>query len=466
MAEKTVNQIPRDLRAMFTKATEAAQRENYDYAFALYGQVLQKEPGFFEARKALRAAQFQKAGSGGTSFFKKVMSGTGSSPQIMKAKMAMGKNPAEALAVAEQILNGDPNSSAAHRIVVEAAQALEFPQTGILSLETLVKNSPKDKSIAIDFANSIAHSGGDAHAGEKVLQDLLRANPNDPDLTKALKNLSAAKTMDEGGYNALEGGEGSYRDILRNKEEAVSLEQEKRVVKNEDTAARLIDEYEARLHTEPNNLKLVRSLAELYTQKKDFERALHYYDRIKNSDMGSDATLDQAIAQTHIRRFDAQLEQLNPFAPDQAEQVAKLRAEKADFQLTECQKRVEKYPTDLAVRFELGMLYFQTGKISEAIGEFQKAQGNPNKRLAAMNHLAQCFALRNMNDSAVRTLQNALKEKLVFDEEKKELTYQLGCVFEKMGKKAEAIEQFLIIYETDINYKDVSAKVDAHYAGQ
>jgi len=112
------------------------------------------------------------------------------------------------------------------------------------------------------------------------------------------------------------------------------------------------------------------------------------------------------------------------------------------------------------------VLYFQAGKTTEAVGEFQKAQQNPHKRIAAMNYLAQCFALRNMNDSAVRTLQNAIKEKPVFDEEKKELTYNLGCVFEKMGKKAEAIEQFLIIYETDINYRDVGAKVDAHYAGQ
>jgi len=35
-----------------------------------------------------------------------------------------------------------------------------------------------------------------------------------------------------------------------------------------------------------------------------------------------------------------------------------------------------------------------------------------------------------------------------------------------MGKKAEAHEQFLLIYETDAGYKDVAAKVDAFYAGQ
>ena len=127
---------------------------------------------------------------------------------------------------------------------------------------------------------------------------------------------------------------------------------------------------------------------------------------------------------------------------------------------------MENYPTDMAIRYEMGVLYFQTGKIGEAIQEFQKAQGNPHKRLAAMNYLAQCFAKRKMFDLAARTLQNAIKEKIVFDDEKKDLIYNLGCVLESMGKKEDAIEQFKLIYETDIGYKDVAAKVDAYYAGQ
>jgi tetratricopeptide (TPR) repeat protein len=471
MAEKKLNEISRDARTLFTKASEAAQRENLDYAITLFCQMLEKEPAFYDCRKALRAAQFKKAGAGGgRGFFKKMMSGAGSSPQIARAKMVLGKNPGEAMAIAEQILNGDPENSSAHRIIVDAAQALELPRTAVLSYETLVKHSPKDRGLAIDFARALADAGdvsaGEHNRGEKILMDLLRENPNDGELNQALKNLSARKTLNEGGYGALEGGEGSYRDILRNKEEAVSLEQENRVVKSEDNTARLISEYETRLPSEPDNLKLVRSLAELYAQKKEFDKSLELYDRIKKSDMGNDPSLDTAIANTIVRRFDNQIAELNPFEPDHAEQAAKIQAQKLEFQLAECRKRVEKFPTDLAIRFEMGVLYFQTGKVSEAISEFQKAQGNPHKRLAAMSYLAQCFARRKMFDLAARTLQNALKEKPVFDDEKKDLTYQLGCVLEGMGKKEEAVEQFKIIYETDISYKDVAAKVDAFYAGQ
>jgi tetratricopeptide (TPR) repeat protein len=114
----------------------------------------------------------------------------------------------------------------------------------------------------------------------------------------------------------------------------------------------------------------------------------------------------------------------------------------------------------------MGQLYFEAGKITEAIGEFQKSQQNPNKRIASMSFLAQCFARRGMNDSAVRTLQNAIKEKPGFDDEKKDLIYNLGSVLEKMGKKAEAMEQFLQIYETDSTFRDVAAKVDEHYSSQ
>ncbi len=454
---------------LFTKANEAVQRENLDYAITLFNQVLEKEPGVFECRKALRAAQFQKCGGRG-GFFKKMWSGAGSSPQVAKAKMALSKNPAEAMAIAEQILNGDPNSSAAHRIIVEAATTLELPHTAVLSYETLSNNSPKDRDLAIAFARALAVAGdvseGEQNRGEQILMDLLRETPNDGELNQALKDLSARKTLDQGGYAALEGGQGSYRDILKDKQQAVSLEQEKRVVKTEDVAERLIGEYEARLQTEPNNLKLVRQLAELYAQKKQFARSLALYDRVKNSEMGNDPSLERSVADTIVRRFDYQLEQLDPAAADYTEQSAKLQAEKLDFQVTECQKRVEKYPTDLAIRFEMGQLYFQTGKINEAIAEFQKAQQNPHKRLVAMSHLAQCFARKKMFDLAARTLQNAIKEKIVFDDEKKDLVYNLGSVLESMGKKEEAIEQFKLIYEMDAGYKDVAAKMDAFYAGQ
>src|ERR1022692_3410496 len=104
MPKEDLNGISRDARALFARGSQALAQDNFDYALTLLNQALETDPGFFHCRKALRDAQFRKAGDGGRGFFKKMLSGTGNSPQIMKAKMALGKNPAEALVIAEQVL--------------------------------------------------------------------------------------------------------------------------------------------------------------------------------------------------------------------------------------------------------------------------------------------------------------------------------------------------------------------------
>lgn len=464
MAEKSLNDLTRELRVCFNKGHDALQRDNFDYAIDLFNQVLAREPGLHECRRELRAAQMRKAGGGG-GFMKKMWSSASSSPLVAKGEVALRRDPAEALQIAEQILNNDPNNSAAHRLIVKAATALQMPRTAVLSLEILYHNSPKDKEIGIQLANALANTGEVARA-EQILTNLQAAMPMDNDVAQALKDISARNTMDEGGYDTLAEGTGSYRDILKNKEEAVTLEQQNRVEKSEDVTGRLITEYESRLRTEPNNLKLLRSLAELYTEQKQFDKALSYYEKLKASDVGNDSSLDGLITNTVVKKYEHQISRLDTTAPDYGDKVALLQAEKQAYQLSAAQKRVERFPTDLQLRFEVGQLYFEAGKISEAIAEFQKSQNNPHRRVASMNYLAQCFAKRKMYDMAARTLQNAIKEKPVLDDEKKDLVYNLGSVLENMGKKEEAIEQFKIIYEVDISYKDVAAKVDRYYSSQ
>jgi len=464
MAEKSLEALPRDLKMLYSRGADALSRENLDYAIDLFLQVLAREPGFFECRKALRSAQLMKSAVG-RGFFKRMAGKATLGPLIGRGQVALMTNPAEALGIAEQILTNDPASSAGHRLAVDAAHALELPQTAVMSLEMLFRNDPTDRDLGLQLANGLAEIG-DVGKGVRILAELYRLYPTDPDIGQTLKNLSARKTLDEGGYEELSDGSGSYRDILKDKEEAVSLEQQNRQVKDEDTTEGLIREYEARLQTETRNLKLVRDLAELYTQKKDFDRALEYYKKLKSSDIGGDVSVTRAISDIAVKKMDQQISALDVSAPDYSEQLAVLEAEKDSYLLSEAQKRVEQFPTDLQMRFELGELYFRAGKIGEAIQEFQKAQTNPHRRVASMNYLAQCFAKRRMFDLAARTFQNAIKEKPVFDDEKKELIYNLGCVLESMGKKEEAVEQFKLIYEVDIGYKDVAAKVDAYYASQ
>ena len=196
MAEKTPSEITRDVRVLYQKGNDALARDNIDYAINLFNQVLEKEPGLVDCRQALRTAQVKKAGKSG-GLFKKFLSSASSSPLVAKGQIALRRNPAEALQIAEQILNHDPNNSGGHRLIVEAAKSLELPRTAVMSWEVLVRNSPKDKNYVIEFANALAAIGQTTHA-ENLLAEFARTSPHDNDLIQALKDISARKTLNEG----------------------------------------------------------------------------------------------------------------------------------------------------------------------------------------------------------------------------------------------------------------------------
>jgi len=462
MAEKSITQVSRAVREQYDKGKAAFQRQNYDYAIAFFSAVLEQEPGFYECREALRATQFKKVGAS-SGFFKKMLSGASSSPMVAKGQLALRNNPLEALKIAEQILNSDPSSTGGHKLLADAALATELPKTAILSLEILIKANPKDQDVIHDLARAYAAAGETEKSGERY-EELIRMRPHDTKINEEYKNLTARATMAEGGYDNIGNSQTSYRDIMKDQGEAVKLEQENRQVKTGDIANRLLQDYEKRLQDDPNNVKLMRNIAEMNANQKHYDRALEVYQQIASREGGADPGIQKAISELTHKKHEQALASLDESAPDYAEQIARLTAEREAFVLEETRQRVDRYPNDLVIRFELGELYFKAGKIKEAMGEFQKAQNNPNKRVQALSFLGQCFAKQGIYPLAVRNLETALKEKLTLDEEKKEIIYALGSVFEKMGKNKEAIDQFQEIYAVDIGYKDVAAKVDSFYA--
>ncbi len=467
MAEKTESEIPRQLREAFERGMAAYHKNNLDYAIALFTDTLHKDPAFFECRQALRAAQFRRGGgsSSGTTggLFKRLLGHA--SPNLAKGQIALRNNPAEALHAAEQTLNDDPKNVTAHELLARAAIALQFPRTAVLSLEIVFKNNPGDRELSLRLAAAYLAAGQNDRA-DKIYADLLAADPADAEVARAYKDLGARRTINEKGYAALESGEGSYRDILKDKEQAVSLEQEQRHVKAGETNERLLSEYRARLLQEPGNIKLLRNIADLLVERLDFDGAIESLQRIVAVEGRNDASLEKIIADTRLRQLQHRIASLDPADPDADAKRGQLELERDEFRLAECRARAERYPTDLAIRFELGELNFHAGRITEAIQELQKAQHHPNRRVAALGLLAKCFARRGMHDLAIRSLQNAIREKPVFDDEKKDLVYELGDVFAKSGKPDDAVNQFKLIYEIDIGYRDVAAQVDRYYASK
>ena len=68
-----------------------------------------------------------------------------------------------------------------------------------------------------------------------------------------------------------------------------------------------------------------------------------------------------------------------------------------------------------------------------------------------------------MLDLAAKQLEQAAREILAMDPMKKEITYNLGLVYEAMGDAQSSITCMKQIYEVDSGYRDVASRVESSY---
>ena len=150
------------------------------------------------------------------------------------------------------------------------------------------------------------------------------------------------------------------------------------------------------------------------------------------------------------------------------EKSAKLEAakkERSNLLIADARKRLDRNPTDLQLRYELGEQLTIAGEYRDALPELQRARQNPNARLKAMNLLGRCYRELGMLDLAAKQLEDAAAEMVIMDAVKKEIVYNLGLVYERMGDAKKYIDAMKMIYEADYGYRDVAARVESSYSG-
>ena len=437
------------MRQLWEKGYECLEKKNYDYAMELLSMALKKEPAFFDCRMALRAAQVKKHENAGR--MAKMAAGATTAHNLAAAKLAMGKkNYFSAMASAEKMLCSNPLSAAAHRVLVDAAKALDFPQTMISSLQMIKKASPKDNAVTQELAKALELLG-DWDQAEKVMKNLADINPDDQELQQAYKDTAAKATIYRGNYEKMVTGE----ERLGYAEEP-EVDPERSA---EDALDEKIFVMEEQLQDDPENFKLAVDIGRLWSDRNDFARAFEYFDFAMTKHTVSDSTIDRAIAAAHEARFNYDIKQYEEGTPEREG----LETERDAFMLENARERADRYPTMPEFRFELGERLFRAGQTEEAIQALQRAQNSPGHRMKALALLGQCFMERGMFDMAVSQIEKALENKSTWNDDRKELIYILANIYERQGKPDEAAAQYKSIYEVDIRYRDVAQKVESGY---
>jgi tetratricopeptide (TPR) repeat protein len=461
MAVLTEKDLPEFHRANWLKAMSAMQLKNYGYAIQLIQTVLKSHPRFLAARQLARKAAIARTSG------KKALLSTASF-SAMKLQSQLKKDPGGTMDAIEKSLESEPTNPQLNHLLKEAALASDMPETAAFALETILEGAPKDTKVLHELAKLHMEHGTPGKAAE-IFHRILTITPNDLAAVKGAKDAAAADSMISGGWNK---EETTYRDLIKDKDLAVALEQQSRVVRSDEMIDNLLVELHAKAEAEPGIVDTARRIAELYEQKEDWENAANWFQYAATLANNSDMALVRKAADLQLRQFDLAIESreefiaANPDAPESADYAAELeslRAQRAELALQSARARIEQNPTDLQLRFELGELLVETGSWQEAIPELQKARQNPNVRIRAMSLLGRCFTARNMLDLAAKTLTDAAAELPVMDTVKKDVIYNLGLVYENMGEAQKSVDCMKQIYEVDYGYRDVAARVESSY---
>ncbi len=451
-------------RSHWLKAVAAIELRNFGYAISLLQGILKHEPQFLTGRQLLRRTEVTKSKAA-----KKSMFNISTAPiAVMKAQREVKKDPKRAVELIEKVLEDEPYNKQANLVLKEAAVAAGWPEIGIFALQTLLEENPKDAKILHELAR-LHHDVGESEQEVEIYNRITEINPLDAEALRLGKDASARASMKSGGWTQAE----SYRDLIKDKEMAVSLEQQGRMKLTGESLDQQIAETYAAHQAQPENVDLSRRLGTLNEEKGDLESAIAWYQYAADLTKGADAGLVRKVADLKIKALESEIAgheeflSANPADPElqakRLEQLQTAREKHAGVLIADARERVERNPTDLQLRFELGERLANAGQFRDALPELQRARQNPNARLKAMNLLGRCYSELGMLDLAMKQFEEASKEIGSMDAMKKEVVYNLGLVYDRMGETEKSLNCMKQIYEADYGYKDVAERVETSY---
>jgi len=435
------------------RGRQALETGRYELAVDMLMEAVSAAPDVLETRRLLRAAQIANFRRNGKTGFGAKLGYKMAQMKIMGlVKKGQG---AEAMAEAEKLLSQNPLDPDNIEVAVKAAEAAGKADHAAITVEAAYECSNRDPALLERVATYYTMAKRYDKARD-AYQKLSELKPGDQRVLQLLKNTEAQATMNAG-WEQTAGKKGGFQALIANKEQAKKLDQANKAVITGDDADALIKEKLAQIEREPKNMNFRRALARIYVQNKRFEEAIQCLTDAIEMAGAMDPELDRMLSQTYVNYYDQQIEAYR--AAGDEENAIEMENQKNQFVFDDLAQRVERYPNDLHLRYELGLQYYTYEYYDEALEHLQLAQKSPKDRLWALYYLAMCFLKKGQTDMAVMQLETARDAIPTMDDLKKKIVYQLGLCAEEAGDLEKAYQYYKDVYAADVGFEDLGERM-------
>jgi tetratricopeptide (TPR) repeat protein len=368
----------------------------------------------------------------------------------------------------KDVLASDPYNPQGNELLYEAASAAGLYSTAGFALETVISGDPENLKFY--------HKLGDFYMAREIFDKaseifgkIVDKNRTDLEATKKYKDATARGSIASQKWDS----EGDWRDLLKDKDASRDLESKGRAAMTPEMLQAQAEALSVEYAQDQNNLEVTKRLATTYEELEQFETALSFYEwafHLSSNDPALEkkvASIRETVNKQHLESLQRFVDE-NPEHPDieqYRQQLIEAEKSQIDILIAESRERVDRNPTDNELRYELGSRLFRATNYREAIQHLQQAKRSPNLRIKVMSLLGQCYERMNMTDLATGQFEEAITELQVMDDTKKELLYNLGLLYEKLGNVPKYLEALKQIYAVDYVYRDVAERVERSYGG-
>ena len=449
----TSDQKASKIQRYIFKGQQALDYGNYELAIDMFDEVLRLDYTSTYARKNMRTAQvalFKKSNLSSMSLsFQKFKKAFAAHKAKSLIKRGRGQ---EAMAIAETLLKIDPRDKDYIDIAVKAAEVAKLPEAAAITVEAAYTAGTKDVTLLKKVATYYTIAKNYDKAVD-TYKKILEITPSDQSVLQLLKNTEAQRTISDG-WEQTAGKVGGTRALLKDKDEAERLDRGNKAEITGSDIDKAAEEYIERLKVIPHDVNAARALARIYIKAKRYNDAISVLENITKI-ISSDPELDKMLSNAKLLAFDQLIAEKEKLGED----VTQIKAERDAFELEDLSSRVERYPNDGGLRFELGSLLVKHERYDEAIVHLQVAQKSIKNRLNSLYLLAKCFIAKGQVDLGVMQLETAAEAIPTMTELKMKVIYELAACAEAAGDNEKAYNYYKDIYSNDVTFIDVETKM-------
>jgi tetratricopeptide (TPR) repeat protein len=458
------NEGPGKGKAFFDRARTVAATGNFDYAIEMAIQGLNREPFNVAEHQALREVSMRRKIAGGKSGGGLLGALGGGVKMPFK-----GKTPKEAMLNNEFTLSRDVGNITAMLAIIRNADLLNLREV-VLWMGTLLKEANRtNKSPKVEIYTELGSIYAKYEEYERacdVINEAAKLKPQDTELQALSNQYAAQATIRRGQYDKGE----SFKKSIKDVEGTKKLLEEDNLGKSEEYRKKSVEEARAAYEKNPMELQVISKYYKALWEMDD-----DHYDEIaiqmllKAYQATKIYRLKAAVGDIRMRQFKKNLRLLreavksDPSDKDMVHQYHALDKERLAFELGEFKERAEHMPTDMMVKYELGVRYYESKHFDEAIGAFQEAQVNPKIRVEALHLLGRSFLTQNMKPEAVETLKRSIEEYELAptgNAKSQDLHYWYARALQENNQFTEAMDIYSRIVRWNMQYLDARKRLN------